>query len=149
MSKFRWIASALIAVSAPASAESWFYVNDTQESIGYIDADSIETEGSSKSFTLFIGYGDEVPDTEPKGIYYIKGTARIDCASKSWAILTTEGFSAEREYLGTEEVNDENGPIEEGTIGDSYFRFVCTDDHQGFDAVDNPFDDSDDFFLFY
>ena len=140
MMKRRAILAVLAAVAAaPAHAEDWRFVASTAGAAHYIDADSIVADGSVRDLTLFMGYQDALPNTEPKNTYYVEMRMKIDCDGRKQANVRGSAFGLDHKLRATAELPVSFRPVQPQTAAAHYLDFVCTADRTRYDKVDDPF----------
>jgi hypothetical protein len=125
-------------LTAPAAAESWYGIFNSDEVIAYADADSVSRIGNYATVGLMLSH--DIGD-------YHKWTVELDCPGQKYRILSGANYGSKREYLSTPDF--ETGWVAlDNTVLQTGQGFAC-DGTSRDSLVSDPFNDADEYWYYY
>lgn len=143
-----FLAAMLLAgTSAPAAAEEWYYVSDSDEGIVFADADSVRQAGGSVSVLGFFGSSEplDVTGEPPVVIWYWITQFEFLCESGQYRATRTDSYNEFHVLEYSTDHSEAWTPVPADSLVHGMQKFAC--DGERLSVSGDPFDFADEIFF--
>ena len=111
------------AIAAPASAESWLELSNSDAAVSYGDADSVKANGDIASAKVMLGL--RQPIGKAANIEFLVSSVRVSCSTGRYFVDSVSGLDASREVVSQLPGSRTWQDVAEGTLQASFRDFAC------------------------
>ena len=129
------------SLTAPAAAETWYKIAETDSSIDFADEESIRRGHGSTSLMIFRGMDSE-------SVPFVKAAVDIKCAENQFRVNSTQNYGSAKEYLSTDSTVGAWETIADNSIAEAAKEFAC-DGGWRENHVSDPFAASEEYWYYY
>ena len=132
------VCAGLAMIASPAAAQSWQRIASNDDTVGYVDGDSIRNQGNLRQVRAFFVF------SEPLDGRVLASTVQyeFDCGRSQFRSIEYSYFDLEGRLIRTEpsETIDEFETAPQGSISEALIESVCLG--QAGEAVADPIRDA-------
>lgn len=134
----------LAGASAPASAEEWYYVSDSEDGIVFADSDSLRQAGEAVAVAGFFGSVDPLDiRTEPPQyvIWYEIAQFEFLCSTRQYRVTRSDSYNEHHLLEYSTDFDEAWASIPDASLAQGLREFAC--DETRISRAGNPFEFTD------
>jgi len=129
-------------LASPASAEDWYRIASSENSVDYADADTVRSAGETMSVEVLRGFDGIAGDGG-----YLRLVLDVSCEGNQFRVIRGVTYDVDRQYLTTDEVSTDWQAIAADSIAARIRSFTCDAALRDL-PVPDPFDDADEYWYY-
>lgn len=135
-------------LTAPAAAESWYFIKTSDIEIDYADADSVRRTGNNVTLDMFRGF--DFGQGSNGDIYFIKHNLEFACDRSEFRDIGISAWGYSRTYVTAPPMETQWRAINAGSTMDTLRGFAC-DGQLRSTPVADPFADAEEYwdYMYY